>query len=224
MTPFTHLFVSKSRKVNFELSLIIRDLVNVPLVSGYYYVNWKLKNASHTTGTTERVHIQDHQVTWNHPINTMIQLIINKQQVLSNCELKLEIFQKGGKEIGSLSINLSEYAGLGVTTERYLLENCKFNSTIKLSLRMNIKSDLMPQFQTPPLSRKQIFKDIPTVVKERKELSKKSYTQAKLVPPPLSLRKSQSAISLPKYCKLQSFTEEPSPIDVVENLFAVKAQ
>ncbi|KAI8367980.1 hypothetical protein EDC96DRAFT_505953 [Choanephora cucurbitarum] len=54
MTPFTHLFVSKSRKVNFELSLIIRDLVNVPLVSGYYYVNWKLKNASHTTGTTER--------------------------------------------------------------------------------------------------------------------------------------------------------------------------
>ncbi|KAI8375848.1 hypothetical protein BD560DRAFT_453769 [Blakeslea trispora] len=78
----------------------------------------------------------------------MLQLIINKQQVLSNCELKLEIFQKGGKEIGSLSINLSEYAGLGVTTERYLLENCKFNSTIKLSLRMNIKSDLMPQFQT----------------------------------------------------------------------------
>lgn len=54
LTPFTHLFISKNRKINFELSLIIRDLVNVPLVSGYYYVNWKLKNASHTTGTTER--------------------------------------------------------------------------------------------------------------------------------------------------------------------------
>lgn len=78
------------------------------------------------------MHIKDHQVVWNHPINTIVQVIINKQQVLSSSELKLEIFQKGGKEIGSLSINLSEYAGLGVNTERYLLQNCKFNSTIKV--------------------------------------------------------------------------------------------
>ncbi|KAI8078206.1 uncharacterized protein B0P05DRAFT_542932 [Gilbertella persicaria] len=155
----------------------------------------------------------------------MIQLIINKQQVLGSCELKLEVFQKGGKEIGSLSINLSEYAGLGVMTERYLLENCKFNSTIKLSLRMNTKPDAMSQFQTPPLSRKQIFKDIPTLVHERKESSKKSQTHTtKLAPPaPLNLRKSQSVMSLPRYCKIQSSLEEPSPIDVVENLFAVKA-
>lgn len=62
----------------------------------------------------------------------MIQLVINKQQVLGRCDLKLEIFKKGGKEIGSLNINLSEYAGSGVTTERYLLHNCKFNSTIKV--------------------------------------------------------------------------------------------
>lgn len=153
MTPFTHLFISKNRKVNFELSLIIRDLINVPLVSGYYYVNWKLKNASHTSGTTARyvfvfivrssclhsnkhpirIHIKDHQVTWNHPINTIVQLVINKQQILGNCELKLEIYQQqSGKEIGSLVINLSEYANSGVTTERYLLQNCKFNSTIKV--------------------------------------------------------------------------------------------
>lgn len=62
----------------------------------------------------------------------MIQLVTNKQQILSTCELKLEIHQKGGKEIGSLSINLSEYAGSGVTTERYLLQDCKYNSTIKV--------------------------------------------------------------------------------------------
>ncbi|KAI8095284.1 hypothetical protein BDF21DRAFT_329438 [Thamnidium elegans] len=78
----------------------------------------------------------------------MIQLVTNKQQILSSCELKLEIHQKGGKEIGSLSINLSEYAGSGVTTERYLLQDCKYNSTIKLSLRMNIKSDSLNTFQT----------------------------------------------------------------------------
>lgn len=62
----------------------------------------------------------------------MVQLVINKQQILGSCELKLEIHQKGGKEIGSISINLSEYAGSGVTTERYLLQDCKYNSTIKV--------------------------------------------------------------------------------------------
>ncbi|KAG2201049.1 hypothetical protein INT46_004375 [Mucor plumbeus] len=227
LTPFTHLFISKNRKINFELSLIIRDLVNVPLVSGYYYVNWKLKNASHATGTTERIHIKDHQITWNHPINTIIQLVINKQQVLNDCELKLDIYQKGGKEIGTLSINLSEYAGSGITTERYLLQNCKFNSTIKLSLRMNIKPDSTPNqptsyphFQTPPISKRQIFKDIPTVIQERKERNKK----VDLPPPILTIRKSQSVMSLPRFCKLQTPCEEPSPIDVVERLFAVRVE
>lgn len=53
--------------------------------------------------------------------------------MLGGCDLKLEIYKKGDKEeLGSLTINLSEYAGSGVTTERYLLQNCKFNSTIKV--------------------------------------------------------------------------------------------
>ncbi|CAO3697915.1 unnamed protein product [Rhizopus microsporus] len=212
MSPFSHLFVSKSRKVPFEVSIIIRDLVNIPLVSGYYYVSWKLKHATHTGGSTPSVHIKDHQVTWNYPINTMSKLVIDKHQVLSDCELKLEIYQKGGIKIGTLSINLSEYAGSGVITERYLLQDCKFNSTIKLTLRMNTKSDSYPQFQTPPLSRKQIFKDIPTVVHERSLDIPQQYKQ---------LRKSQSVMSLPKYCKVQSNAlDEPSPVDLVEQLFA----
>ena len=67
----------------------------------------------------------------------MSQLVINKQHVLGACELKLEIFQElsGGKEthsIGSLTINLSEYADSGVSTRRYLLDQSKFNSTVKV--------------------------------------------------------------------------------------------
>jgi hypothetical protein len=96
-------------------------------------VNYSLDGVS-CTNNLPRILIQDHQVTWNHPINTMIQLVIDKQQILGKCEFKLDIYQKGGKEIGSLSINLSEYADKGVTTERYLLQNCKFNSTIKVIL------------------------------------------------------------------------------------------
>lgn len=67
----------------------------------------------------------------------MAQLVIDKHSMLGACELKLEVFQQisGGKEthsIGDLTINLSEYAGSGVTTRRYLLDHCKFNSTVKV--------------------------------------------------------------------------------------------
>ncbi|KAI7852572.1 EEIG1/EHBP1 N-terminal domain-containing protein [Circinella umbellata] len=144
-------FISKHRKLDFEISILIRDLANVPLVSGLYYVKWRIKNASHASGITERAPINDHCIFWNHPINTMSQLVLNKQQVLGACELKLEIFQElsGGKEthsIGSLTINLSEYADSGVSTRRYLLDQSKFNSTIKLSIRMKPKSDVGTNF------------------------------------------------------------------------------
>lgn len=67
----------------------------------------------------------------------MAQLIISKQHVLGPCEFKLEVYQElgGSKDtvpIGSLTINLSEYASSGLTTRRYLLDHCKFNSTIKV--------------------------------------------------------------------------------------------
>lgn len=57
--------------------------------------------------------------------------------MLGPCDLKLEVFQElGGKDtllIGDLTINLSEYANSGLTTRRYLLDDCKFNSTIKVT-------------------------------------------------------------------------------------------
>lgn len=68
----------------------------------------------------------------------MARLVISKQQVLGPCELRLDVFQElgGSKDtvaIGSVTINLSEYAGSGLISRRYLLDDCKFNSTIKVS-------------------------------------------------------------------------------------------
>jgi hypothetical protein len=69
----------------------------------------------------------------------MAQLVVSKQHVLGPCEFRLEVYQElgGSKDtipIGSLTINLSEYASSGLTTRRYLLDECKFNSTIKVHL------------------------------------------------------------------------------------------
>lgn len=68
----------------------------------------------------------------------MAHLVISRQHILGPCELRLEVYQElGGSRdttpIGSLTINLSEYASSGLTTRRYLLDECKFNSTIKVN-------------------------------------------------------------------------------------------
>ncbi|KAI8361805.1 hypothetical protein EDC96DRAFT_512572 [Choanephora cucurbitarum] len=82
----------------------------------------------------------------------MAHLVISKQRILGTCELKLDVFQEiAGKDttlIGSLTINLSEYAGLGLTSRRYLLDNCKFNSTIKLSIRVDQRSNPTIEYTT----------------------------------------------------------------------------
>ncbi|KAI9263976.1 N-terminal C2 in EEIG1 and EHBP1 proteins-domain-containing protein [Helicostylum pulchrum] len=248
--PLSHIFISKSRKIDFELTILIQDLTNVPLVSGLYYVKWRLKNATHNNGSTVRAPIRDHCIFWGHPISTMAQLIISKQHVLGPCEFKLEVYQElgGSKDtipIGSLTINLSEYASSGLTTRRYLLDDCKFNSTIKLSIKVDQRSDALMQFDIPPLKKQQIFTDIPSMITERKERSllydERSLHSASFTSNAINstsnnldtsfrsqtpvLKKSQSAISLPHYCRqVTPFndSDDPSPVDLVEQLFKEK--
>ncbi|KAI7865071.1 N-terminal C2 in EEIG1 and EHBP1 proteins-domain-containing protein [Spinellus fusiger] len=241
--PLSNFFVPKHRKVNFEVSIIIRDLTNVPLVSGFYHVRWRMRQATHTSGFTEKTPIKDHCTYWNHTINTMAMLVIDKQSLLGPCELKLEVYQElgSGQEsvmIGSLTLNLAEYATSGLTTRRYLLHDCKFNSTIKLSIQLTQKTDVETQFKTPPLRKQQLFTDIPSMISDRKDrkdridrMDRMDRDEQSLVslhsnPSSLSpLKKSHSAMSLSHYCKQSmplSFSEDPSPTDLVEQLFMGK--
>ncbi|KAI8335807.1 EEIG1/EHBP1 N-terminal domain-containing protein [Chlamydoabsidia padenii] len=152
MMPLTHMFVSKHRKVLFDIAVVIRDLVNIPLVSGLFFVNWRIKNASYAYGTTERIPIKDHTVCWDQPINVLSQMIISKERLLGPCELKLQVFQKlGGKQIstiGDLTINLTDYVvDNDSACKRFLLNHSKFNSTLKLSISLHQKSDVDVEYQ-----------------------------------------------------------------------------
>ncbi|KAI8068541.1 N-terminal C2 in EEIG1 and EHBP1 proteins-domain-containing protein [Gongronella butleri] len=171
MTPLTHLFISKNRKVLFDITVVIRDLVNVPLVSGLFFVTWRIKHASQQNGTTLRAPIKNHAICWNQSVKVHTQLVISKQKLLGACELKLEVFQEiGGKQIssiGDLSINLSEYVDNGMNTERFLLHNTKFNSTMKLAIRMTQVSDPGMAFDVP-MKKKALATTIPSFISERK--------------------------------------------------------
>ncbi|KAI8384445.1 N-terminal C2 in EEIG1 and EHBP1 proteins-domain-containing protein [Radiomyces spectabilis] len=229
---FSRLFISSHRKVDFDVSFLIQDLANVPLVSGLYFVKWRIKHASPSNGYTARESIKDHCIVWNQPANTMVQLIINKHQALNPCELKLEVFQQlGGSKaivaIGDLTINLSEYSRSGLTTRRYLLDHCKFNSTIKLSINLTQKSRIDAEFSTPPLKKQHMFTDIPSLITERKDrnraIEEQSLGEASfendLRAGVSMVRKSSSVMSLPQFCRQTSTSERVSPKDLVEQLF-----
>ncbi|ORZ26232.1 N-terminal C2 in EEIG1 and EHBP1 proteins-domain-containing protein [Absidia repens] len=235
MTPLTHLFISKHRKVHYDIAVVIRDLVNIPLVSGLFFVSWRIKNASHAYGATARLPIKDHTVCWNQPIKVLSQMVISKQRLLGPCELKLEVFQElGGKQvssIGDLTINLSEYVDSQSTTDRFLLNHSKFNSTLKLAIKLHQKSDPGIAFEIPINKKRQLSASIPSFIIERKstttqiptEKSKDSQSTS-ITRPAMNrvLRKSQSTMTL-KYCRQNALPRNldyPSPHDVVEQLFA----
>ncbi|KAI8971684.1 N-terminal C2 in EEIG1 and EHBP1 proteins-domain-containing protein [Mycotypha africana] len=145
MFLFSHLPVSKYKKFKFEIQILIRELLDVPLLSGYYYVDWKLRNASDAFGTTRRIHIRNHNVVWNCLIKTMLSIAADKKHTLRYSELRMDIFKEGNRQkLGTVSVNMSEFVGKGYINERYLLKNCRFNSTIKLSIRINLTTESMP--------------------------------------------------------------------------------
>lgn len=55
MSSLSLLFIPRNRKVEFEIEVIIHELTNVPLVTGLYYVKWKLKNSEMPQGLTDRL-------------------------------------------------------------------------------------------------------------------------------------------------------------------------
>ncbi|SAM03147.1 hypothetical protein [Absidia glauca] len=236
--PLSHYFIAKHRKLDFHIHLNIQDITNVPLVSGCYFVKWRLRNATVSNGATTKEHIKDHTVEWYSSVTTFAELVISKQQILQPCELKLDIYQElgggGTKQMGSLSINLSEYALSGPITRRYLLDECKFNSFIKLSIEMKQLSNENQPFTVPPMSKPQRHTDISTMITNAvaekaddssaarsltgstSDRSMQQHPSNRMVP------RSQSNLSLSQYCRYPSSAlqnDDPSPSDVVEQLF-----
>ena len=127
----------------------IIDLNNVPLVRGTAYVKWHLSSstAAEHRGKTEKVAIKDHKVVWDYEKSVQLRVIADKDGMLQDTEIDFEVMQEysagaRGERIvlGSLKLNLPEYvdgssedteSGAGIT-RRYLMQDSKINSTIKV--------------------------------------------------------------------------------------------
>lgn len=160
----------------------IIDLNNVPLVSGNSFVKWHLPHstAAEHRGRTEKRPIKDHKVFYDYDAKLTVRLTVDKGGMLQESFVEFEVIQEysgGGRgeriTLGNVRLNLAEYveqsemAGAegdepGVT-RRYLMQNSKINSTLKISIYMRqIEGD--KNYVAPPLKTAQVFSGIAGIV------------------------------------------------------------
>lgn len=160
----TSTFVSKSRRVRFELTLRIEDLNNVPLVTGSSLIKWHIpsSNAAEHRGRTNKCAIRDHRVQYNYEKQTAVRLTVGKDGLLQDCPIHFEVQQEyssGGRgeriKLGDVHLNLAEYVDTALDsampaspgggrdaeqdegiTRRYLMQESKINSTLKIGIHM----------------------------------------------------------------------------------------
>ncbi|KAF1996549.1 hypothetical protein P154DRAFT_556235 [Amniculicola lignicola CBS 123094] len=174
--------VPKARRPKFDLYLKIVDLNNVPLVSGHSFVKWNLPHstAAEHRGRTDKCPIKDHKVCYDYSARLPVKLTVDKYGMLQESAIEFEVLQEysaGGKAeriaLGSVRINLAEYVEqsemssaegeeVGVT-RRYLMQNSKINSTLKICIYMKqIEGD--KNYVAPPLKTAQVFSGIAGLV------------------------------------------------------------
>ncbi|KAH7409366.1 N-terminal C2 in EEIG1 and EHBP1 proteins-domain-containing protein [Cadophora sp. MPI-SDFR-AT-0126] len=174
LTMLSNILVSKARRPKFELVLKIIDLNNVPLVNGTSYVKWHLPSSTSAEhrGRTNPSPIKEHKVSWDYTKTIPVRLTIDKNNNLQECSINFEVVQdynsagmRGEKiTLGYVTLNLAEYVeesemgpdGEEGVVRRYLMQESKINSTLKIGILMK-QVDGERNFVAPPLKTAPVF-------------------------------------------------------------------
>lgn len=159
----------------------IIDLNNIPLVSGTSYVKWHLptSTAAEHRGRTSRCPIHEHKVTWDYTRTITLRLQMDKTNQLLECLINFEVVQdyssSGRPEkisLGHVKLNLAEYveggdgegdSGEAGIVRRYLMQESKINSTLKIGISMK-QLDGEKNYVAPPLKTASVFGGIAGIV------------------------------------------------------------
>lgn len=121
---------------------------NVPLVSGTTFVKWHLPHsaAAEHRGRTPKCAIKDHKVIYDYEKTIPVRLTINKNTSLQDIFLQFDVIQEYASSgrgertlLGTLKLNLAEFVhaseteGQDAVMRRYLMQESKINSTLKVA-------------------------------------------------------------------------------------------
>ncbi|CUS15799.1 unnamed protein product [Tuber aestivum] len=170
---FDGLIVPRNRRPKFDLTLEIHDLNNVPLVSGQAYVKWHISGTARSDfrGRTNKENIKEHKVNWHYAqVCSNVRMTVDRSGMLQELPIVFEVMQEyaGAREriiLGSVTLNLAEYTRVNKETRRYLMQDSKINSTLKVSISLKqVGGD--SNFESPMLRGAQVFGGIAGIIGE----------------------------------------------------------
>lgn len=135
-------------------------------------MKWHLPSSTSAEhrGKTDKCPIKEHKVTWDYEKTLPVRLTMDKSNLLTECLIHLEVVQEYNSGIGRadkiplgmVSLNLSEYVetqsddGEEGITRRYLMQESKINSTLKIGISMK-QVDGERNYIAPPLKTAPVF-------------------------------------------------------------------
>lgn len=160
-------FMSKKKRYKFNVNLNLDELSSVPFVSGILFAKVRLQDGGNYTHLSSRVELANHCVKWDCPFRFLCKMTANAANgVLEPCVCRVSIRKelKGGRsfqKLGYADINLSEFAGAGILSRKFILngydcKNRQDNSTLKITIEMTLVSG-DPVFKVPKMAQSVTF-------------------------------------------------------------------
>ncbi|VDI83257.1 Hypothetical predicted protein [Mytilus galloprovincialis] len=144
-------FMTKKKRFKFQVDFGLQELSSVPFVSGILYAKVRLIDGGSFLTQSEREEVNNHSVLWKSKFNFQCKITANANTgYLDPCMCRISVRRelKGGKashKLGFVDINLSEFAGSGKQSRKFLLEGYdtkhrQDNSTVEIMIDMRLVS------------------------------------------------------------------------------------
>jgi len=138
------------KKYTFQVCLELVDLSNVALRNEFIFVKIRQKDGGKLSYLSSKAEVKDHRVLWNEKISFKCKTQANASTgILNECYLRFSIRKEtrlgATYKLGFVDVNLSEYAGCGRQSGKYLLEGYTSstrldNSILKFFIDMQLIS------------------------------------------------------------------------------------
>ncbi|KNE56758.1 hypothetical protein AMAG_02535 [Allomyces macrogynus ATCC 38327] len=123
--------------------------------AGLHYAG---QSSTSTTPTTSspRTQLRDHSVRWDWTCAFDVHMVKDDDGMLEPMPMTVVVKQYKAEEnaterVGVVKLDLAPFAGARSTTRRFLLQESKINSTVKVTIAMNLIKGV-PMFKVPDLS------------------------------------------------------------------------
>lgn len=140
----SNLLLPKSKRLKYKVTLLVHEIENVPLVSGQFYLKVKLPFHASPLAKGKKNFLKSKLYPLeNHTVAVEWELQFESNLVREHDTIKPSLItisikkkdketSKSSERVGSVDIDLAQFAPHKISSVRRLLKNCKMNSILKV--------------------------------------------------------------------------------------------